>query len=118
MNDKNISRMRRAAKTRATIARLKAVRLTVHRTNSHIYAQVIDASGSKVLAAASTAEKEVRAELKNGGNKEAAAAVGKRIAERAKAAGVTAVAFDRAGFAYHGRVKALADAARESGLTF
>ena len=118
MSDKNISRMRRAAKTRATIARLKAVRLTVHRTNSHIYAQVIDASGSKVLAAASTAEKEVRGELKNGANKDAAAAVGKRIAERAKAAGVTAVAFDRAGFAYHGRVKALADAARESGLTF
>ncbi len=118
MSDKQISRMRRAAKTRATIARLKAVRLTVHRTNSHIYAQVIDASGSKVLAAASTAEKEVRGALKNGGNKDAAAAVGKRIAERAKAAGVTAVAFDRAGFAYHGRVKALADAARESGLTF
>lgn len=118
MSDKNISRMRRAAKTRATIARLKAVRLTVHRTNSHIYAQVIDASGSKVLASASTAEKEVRGELKNGGNKDAAVAVGKRIAERAKAAGVTAVAFDRAGFAYHGRVKALADAARESGLTF
>ena len=118
MSDKNISRMRRAAKTRATIARLKAVRLTVHRTNSHIYAQVIDASGSKVLASASTAEKEVRGEFKNGGNKDAAAAVGKRIAERAKAAGVTAVAFDRAGFAYHGRVKALADAARESGLTF
>ena len=118
MSDKNISRMRRAAKTRATIARLKAVRLTVHRTNSHIYAQVIDATGSKVLAAASTVEKEVRGEIKNGGNKDAAAAVGKRIAERAKAAGVTAVAFDRAGFAYHGRVKALADAARESGLTF
>lgn len=118
MSDKNISRMRRAAKTRATIARLKAVRLTVHRTNSHIYAQVIDATGSKVLAAASTAEKEVRGEIKNGGSKDAAAAVGKRIAERAKAAGVTAVAFDRAGFAYHGRVKALADAARESGLAF
>ena len=118
MSDKNISRMRRAAKTRATIARLKAVRLTVHRTNSHIYAQVIDATGSKVLAAASTAEKEIRGEIKNGGSKDAAAAVGKRIAERAKAAGVTAVAFDRAGFAYHGRVKALADAARESGLAF
>ena len=118
MSDKNISRMRRAAKTRATIARLKALRLTVHRTNSHIYAQVIDATGSKVLAAASTAEKEVRGEIKNGGSKDAAAAVGKRIAERAKAAGVTAVAFDRAGFAYHGRVKALADAARKSGLAF
>jgi len=118
MIDKNISRLRRAAKTRATIARLKAVRLTVHRTNSHIYAQVIDASGSKVLAAASTAEKTVRGELKNGSSKNAAIAVGKHIAERAKAAGVTAVAFDRAGFAYHGRVKALADAAREGGLTF
>jgi large subunit ribosomal protein L18 len=118
MIDKKISRQRRAAKTRATIARLKAVRLVVNRTNSHIYAQVIDATGSKVLASASTAEKEVRAVEKNGSNKESAVAVGKRIAERAKAAGVTTVAFDRSGFAYHGRVKALADAARESGLTF
>ncbi len=118
MIDKKTTRMRRAAKTRATIARLKAVRLTVHRTNSHIYAQVIDAAGAKVLAAASTAEKEVRGQLKNGATTEAAALVGKRIAERAKAAGITAVAFDRAGFAYHGRVKALADAAREGGLQF
>jgi large subunit ribosomal protein L18 len=118
MIDKNISRLRRAAKTRATIARLKAVRMTVHRTNTHIYAQIIDATGSKVLAAASTAEKEVRGQVKSGGNKEAAAVVGKRIAERAKAAGVTNVAFDRSGFAYHGRVKALAEAAREAGLTF
>jgi large subunit ribosomal protein L18 len=118
MIDKKISRQRRAAKTRATIARLKAVRLVVNRTNSHIYAQVIDATGSKVLASASSAEKEVRAVVKNGSNKESAVAVGKRIAERAKAAGVTTVAFDRSGFAYHGRVKALADAARESGLTF
>jgi len=118
MIDKNISRMRRAAKTRATIARLKAVRMTVHRTNTHIYAQIIDATGSKVLAAASTAEKEVRGQVKSGSNKDAAAVVGKRIAERAKAAGVTNVAFDRSGFAYHGRVKALADAAREAGLTF
>ena len=118
MIDKNISRLRRAAKTRATIARLKAVRMTVHRTNTHIYAQIIDATGSKVLAAASTAEKEVRGQVKSGSNKEAAAFVGKRIAERAKAAGVTNVAFDRSGFAYHGRVKALADAAREAGLTF
>src|SRR6266481_1505642 len=118
MIDKKISRMRRAAKTRATIARLKAVRLTVHRTNTHIYAQIIDATGSKVLAAASTAEKDVRGQVKSGSNKEAAVVVGKRIAERAKAAGITAVAFDRAGFAYHGRVKALADAARESGLQF
>jgi large subunit ribosomal protein L18 len=118
MIDKKISRQRRAAKTRATIARLKAVRLVVNRTNTHIYAQVIDASGSKVLASASTAEKEVRAAVKSGSGKEGAVAVGKRIAERAKAAGVTTVAFDRSGFAYHGRVKALADAARESGLTF
>lgn len=118
MIDKNISRLRRAAKTRATIARLKAVRMTVHRTNSHIYAQVIDAAGVKVLASASSAEKEVRGKVKNGGNKEAATLVGKRIAERAKAAGVSSVAFDRSGFAYHGRIKALADAAREAGLTF
>lgn len=118
MNDKKTSRQRRAAKTRATIARLKATRLTVHRTNLHIYAQVIDATGQKVLASASTAEKELRARVKNGGNAAAAAEVGKRIAERAKAAGVTDVAFDRAGFAYHGRIKALADAAREAGLKF
>jgi len=118
MIEKKISRMRRAAKTRATIARLKAVRMTIHRTNTHIYAQIIDATGSKVLAAASTAEKEVRGAVKSGSNKEAAAVVGKRIAERAKAAGVTNVAFDRSGFAYHGRVKALAEAAREAGLTF
>ncbi len=118
MNDKKTSRLRRAAKTRATIARLKATRLTVHRTNLHIYAQVIDATGQKVLASASTAEKELRASVKNGGNAAAAAEVGKRIAERAKAAGVTDVAFDRAGFAYHGRIKALADAAREAGLKF
>jgi len=118
MIEKKVSRMRRAAKTRATIARLKAVRMTIHRTNTHIYAQIIDATGSKVLAAASTAEKEVRGAVKSGSNKEAAAVVGKRIAERAKAAGVTSVAFDRSGFAYHGRVKALAEAAREAGLTF
>ena len=118
MIDKNISRVRRAAKTRAIIARLKAVRMTVHRTNTHIYAQIIDASGSKVLASASTAEKEVRGQVKSGSNKDAAAVVGKRIAERAKAAGVTTVAFDRSGFAYHGRVKALAEAAREAGLKF
>ena len=118
MIDKKVSRLRRAAKTRATIARLKAVRMTVHRTNTHIYAQIVDASGSKVLAAASTAEKEVRGQVKSGSNKEAAVVVGKRIAELAKAAGVTNVAFDRSGFAYHGRVKALAEAAREAGLTF
>ena len=118
MIDKKQSRLRRAAKTRATISRLKAVRLTVNRTNTHIYAQVIDATGQKVLAAASTVEKELRATLKSGATIAAAVEVGKRIAERAKAAGVADVAFDRAGFAYHGRVKALADAAREAGLKF
>ena len=118
MTDKKPSRLRRAAKTRARIRRQEAVRLMVHRTNQHIYAQVVAADGSKILASASTAEKEVRAQLPNGGNKEAAALVGKRIAEKAKAAGVTEVAFDRAGFRYHGRVKALAEAARESGLKF
>jgi large subunit ribosomal protein L18 len=118
MIEKNVSRLRRAAKTRAIIARLKALRLTVYRTNSHIYAQIIDASGGKVLATASTAEKEVRGKLKNGGNKEAAAIVGKRIAERAKQAGIEKVAFDRGGYSYHGRVKALAEAARAGGLQF
>jgi len=118
MFDKNLERLRRARQTRAKIAELGAVRLTVHRTNGHIYAQVIDASGSKVLAAASTAEKELRGSLKGGGNVTAAAEVGKRIAERAKKAGVEAVAFDRSGYKFHGRVKALATAAREAGLKF
>ena len=94
------------------------MRLTVFRSNSHIYAQVIDGSGSRVLAAASTVETDVRSQVANGGNKQAAQVVGKLIAERAKAAGVEAVAFDRAGFQYHGRVKALAEAAREGGLKF
>ncbi len=118
MIDKKTSRRRRAAKTRARIHRQEAVRLTVHRTNLHIYAQVIAADGSSVLASASTLEKEVRAQAGNGGNKQAAALVGKRIAEKAKAAGVSEVAFDRSGFSYHGRVKALAEAAREGGLKF
>ncbi len=116
--DKKVSRQRRAAKTRARIHRQESARLTVHRTNLHIYAQVIDGSGGKVLASASTLEKEVRAQQPNGGNAAAAALVGKRIAEKAKAAGVSEVAFDRSGFSYHGRVKALADAAREGGLKF
>jgi len=116
--DKKVSRIRRAAKTRARIVRNCAARLTVHRTNQHIYAQVIDASGGKVLASASTLEKDVRGSHPNGAKKEAAAEVGKRIAEKAKAAGVTEVAFDRAGFSYHGRIKALAEAAREGGLKF
>jgi large subunit ribosomal protein L18 len=116
MFDKNQERLRRARQTRAKIAELAAVRLTVHRTNSHIYAQVIDPSGSKVLASASTVEKDIG--IKNGGNIKAAAEVGKRIAERAKKAGVEAVAFDRSGYKFHGRVKALASAAREAGLKF
>jgi large subunit ribosomal protein L18 len=118
MSDKIESRVRRARATRAKIAQQKAVRLTVHRSNSHIYAQVIDASASKVLASASTSEKDVRATVKNGGNVQAAAEIGKRIAERAKQAGVTEVAFDRSGYKFHGRVKALAEAAREAGLKF
>lgn len=118
MINKKEARLRRARKTRAKIAEMKAVRLTVFRSNSHIYAQVIAGCGSKVLAAASTVEAEVRAQVARGGNKAAAEVVGKLIAERAKAAGVDSVAFDRAGFQYHGRVKALADAAREGGLKF
>ena len=116
--EKKASRIRRAAKTRVRIGRQGAARLTVHRTNGHIYAQVIDATGGKVLASASTLEKDVRGAHPNGAKKEAAAEVGKRIAEKAKAAGVTEVAFDRSGFSYHGRVKALAEAAREGGLKF
>ena len=118
MKDKKQSRTRRARQTRAKIAELKAVRLTVQRSNSHIYAQVIDATGGKVLASASSIEADVRKDLKNGGNIKAATQVGKRIAEKAKQAGVEAVAFDRAGYRYHGRVKALAEAAREAGLKF
>ena len=116
--NKHATRLRRARKTRARIADLKMVRLCVFRTNSHIYAQVISAEGGEVLAQASTLEAEVRDGLKSGGNIEAAALVGKRIAEKAKAAGVEKVAFDRSGFQYHGRVKALAEAAREAGLQF
>ena len=116
--NKKIARLRRARKTRARIADLKMVRLCVFRTNSHIYAQIISAEGDKVLTSASTVEAEVRSSLKSGGNTEAAAVVGKRIAEKAKAMGIEKVAFDRSGFQYHGRVKALADAARENGLSF
>jgi large subunit ribosomal protein L18 len=111
-------RQRRAVKTRAQIRELKLARLTVHRTPRHIYAQLFDGKGEKVLAAASTVQKDVAQGLKGTGNIEAARVVGRTIAERAKAAGVTRVAFDRAGFQYHGRVKALADAAREAGLEF
>ena len=118
MINKKQARLRRARKTRLKIAELKSVRLSVHRTNCHIYAQVISACGSKVLAAASTLETEVRKDLGNGGNVGAAAAIGKLIAERAIKAGIEQVAFDRSGFQYHGRIKALAEAAREAGLKF
>ncbi len=117
MNKKE-ARLRRARKTRAHIAELKVARLTVYRSNCHIYAQIISDCGSKVLAAASTVEPSVKAQVPNGGNVNAATVVGKLIAERAAAAGVQSVAFDRAGFKYHGRVKALAEAAREAGLNF
>jgi len=118
MIDKKQARLRRARQTRAKIAELKAVRLSVHRSNLHIYAQVISACGSKVLAAASSLEPELRKEIANGGNVKAATTIGKLIAERAKKAGIEQVSFDRSGFKYHGRVKALAEAARESGLKF
>ena len=118
MIDKKQSRLRRAKRTRAKIAELKAVRLTVNRSNGHIYAQVIDASGGKVLAAASSVDKALRAELKSGSTVKAASVVGKTVAERAKQAGVVVVAFDRSGYRFHGRVKALAEAAREAGLKF
>lgn len=118
---KKQQRLRRARQTRIRIANQGAVRLLVNRTNLHIYAAVVSGDGAQVLASASTAEAEVRQSLGGsgkGGNVAAAQVIGKRIAERAKAAGVEKVAFDRSGFAYHGRVKALADAAREAGLQF
>jgi large subunit ribosomal protein L18 len=117
MNNVN-NRLRRARKTRAKIAELKVTRLCVHRTNTHIYAQIIAETGDKVIVSASTVEADVRKNLKNGGNVEAAAVIGKLIAEKAKKAGVSNVAFDRSGYKYHGRIKALADAARENGLSF
>jgi len=116
--DKKQARLRRARKTRAKIAELKMVRLAVHRSNQHISAQIFSGCGTRVLAAASTMEASVRGSVPNGGNVEAAKAVGKLIAERAKAAGIEEVAFDRSGFHYHGRVKALAEAAREGGIKF
>jgi len=116
--EKKETRIRRARRTRASIKRLGVHRLCVHRTPRHIYAQVLAPNGAQVLASASTVESAVKGGLKSTGNVDAAAAVGKTIAERAKAAGVTAVAFDRSGFKYHGRIKALADAARENGLQF
>ncbi|MDR3392509.1 MAG: 50S ribosomal protein L18 [Sulfuriferula sp.] len=116
--DKNTARLRRARKTRARIADQKATRLVVYRSNCNIYAQIIDATGGKVLVSASTVEADVRKALPNGGNIDAAVLVGKRIADKAKQLGIAEVAFDRSGFRYHGRVKALADAARENGLSF
>jgi large subunit ribosomal protein L18 len=116
--EKKQARLRRARKTRAKIAELKLARLAVHRTNSHIYAQIFSGCGTQVLVAASTAEVDVRKQSPNGGNVDAAKVVGKLIAERAKAKGIEGVAFDRSGFRYHGRVKALAEAAREGGLKF
>ena len=118
MIDKRSARLRRARQTRAKQAELKAVRLTVHRSNLHIYAQLIDGSGSRVLASASSLEPALRGSLGKGGNVKAAAAVGKRIAEKAREKGIETVAFDRAGYRFHGRVKALAEAAREAGLKF
>jgi large subunit ribosomal protein L18 len=116
MKSKKESRLRRAKRTRSKIRELGAHRLSVHRTPKHIYAQVIDPAGDKIIASASTVQKDVREGLKSTGNAEAAAAVGKAIAEKSKSAGVDQVAFDRSGFKYHGRIKALADAARENGL--
>ncbi len=121
MLNKKEQRLRRARQTRIRIAQQRVARLTVNRTNLHIYASVISGDGSKVLASASTLEAEVRQSLGGagkGGNAAAAQLIGKRIAEKAKAAGIERVAFDRSGFAYHGRVKALAEAAREAGLQF
>jgi len=115
--EKKVSRLRRALRSRAKIRELKVMRLSVHRTPRHIYAQVFDPQ-SRVVVTASTVQKDVVAEVKGTGNVDAAKAVGKAIDERDKAKGITKVAFDRSGFKYHGRVKALADAAREHGLEF
>ena len=116
--DKKTARLRRATRARKKISELEATRLVVNRTPRHIYAQLIASCGSVVLASASTVEKDLKGSLGSTGNVEAATAVGKAIAERAIEKGVTKVAFDRSGFKYHGRVKALADAAREAGLQF
>lgn len=118
MVNKKVARLRRARRTRAKIAELRVARLSVFRSNSHIYAQLIAADGGRVVASASTLEPELRKAQPKGGTVAAAAAVGKRIAEKAKGAGIEQVAFDHSGFRYHGRIKALADAAREGGLKF
>ena len=116
--DKKQTRIRRARRGRAHIKTLGANRLCVHRTPRHIYAQVISPEGDKVMVSASTLDKDVRKDVKTTGGAAAATVVGRVVAERAKAAGITRVAFDRSGFKYHGRIKALADAAREGGLEF
>jgi large subunit ribosomal protein L18 len=115
---KKIARLRRAKTTRSRIRILGVPRLSVLRTGQHLYAQLFSADGAKVLASASTVQADVKAGLKSGKNTEAAAKVGQMIAERAKAAGYEKIAFDRSGYRYHGRIKALADAAREGGLEF
>ena len=116
--DKKQTRMKRALKLRSQIKKLNATRLSIHKSSQHIYAQIISSNGSTTLASASTVQAELKSRLKSTNNIEAATAVGKLIAEKAIAAGVIEVAFDRSGFKYHGRVKALADAAREAGLKF
>lgn len=116
--EKKNSRMKRALKLRSKIKRLGATRLSVHKTSQHIYAQIISGDGNQTLVSASTNQAAIKAAAGSTGNVKAAAEVGKAIAERALAAGITEVAFDRSGFKYHGRVKALADAAREAGLKF
>jgi large subunit ribosomal protein L18 len=116
--NKKTARLRRAKKTRAKIIELQMPRLCVHRTSQHIYAQLISANGAEVIAVCSTVQADVKKEISNTGNKDAAKAVGKSIAEKAKAAGVTSVAFDRSGFKYHGRIQELADSARANGLEF
>ncbi len=117
MNKKE-SRLRRSRKTRIVITKLKAIRLVIHKSNCHIYAQIIDASAQKILTTASTLSKENQSLIKNGGNVESAKLIGKQIAEKSVALGIQKIAFDRSGFKYHGRIKALADAARENGLVF
>ena len=118
MNLKKEQRLRRALKSRAKMSELNMPRLCVNRTPRHIYAQIISADGAHVVASASTLAADVRADLKSTGNAEAAIAVGRAIAERAKAAGIEECYFDRGGFLFHGKIKALADAAREGGLKF
>ncbi len=118
MNEKKRARIRRATRARSKISELGAYRLTVSRTPRHTYAQVISPEDGRVVATASTVQEAIRTSVKNTGNSDAAAAVGKLIAERTKEAGITEIAFDRSGYKYHGRIKALAEAARENGLKF